>query len=123
MYHLFMSYKQYIKPETILVYLVALQGLDFLLTYTGVSVYGTQVEGNFLIRKSMENIGVFWGLFLPKALAVSLCWYLYKNKEVWTQNYLLYMMYFVVVFYLVVIVDGILALHTHGYTRITSIIL
>ncbi len=49
---------------------IALQIIDGLLTYHGVSLRGTAVEGNLLIRIFMEQFGIATALVVVKLLAV-----------------------------------------------------
>lgn len=61
---------------------VILQILDGSLTYYGVYLYGIGVEGNRLIVKLMELLGVEFGLIIPKTLGILFVYYiycLYKN--------------------------------------------
>lgn len=49
---------------------IALQILDGALTFHGVSLHGTAVEGNHLIRFLMNEIGISSALVVVKSLAV-----------------------------------------------------
>ncbi len=49
---------------------IALQIIDGLLTYHGVTLRGTGVEGNILIRILMESFGIATALVAAKLLAV-----------------------------------------------------
>ena len=50
--------------------LVIIQILDGFLTFAGVSVFGTDVEGNVLVRDLVSTFGAVKALFFIKAIAV-----------------------------------------------------
>jgi hypothetical protein len=49
---------------------IILQVLDGLLTYTGISFYGTHLEGNPVLKSIMDTIGAGPTLILAKGLAI-----------------------------------------------------
>lgn len=50
--------------------LIALQILDGILTNIGMNLFGTQMEGNSLLRGIMENYGAVTALVISKSLAI-----------------------------------------------------
>lgn len=85
-----------------------LQLLDGLLTYIGVTLFGSEAEGNYLIRYLIETIGLELGLIIPKITAIALIYFLYRqiNKNSIVEKCL----YVLLGFYLAVVITWILSL-------------
>ncbi|MDD7473987.1 MAG: DUF5658 family protein [Bdellovibrionota bacterium] len=51
--------------------LISLQVLDAILTNIGMNLFGTEMEGNSLLRCVMENCGTLTALVVSKAFAIA----------------------------------------------------
>lgn len=59
------------QPAVLGIILIVLQIADGVLTGFGMSFFGTQMEGNVLLRTLMHEIGVVPALVLVKSLAIA----------------------------------------------------
>lgn len=66
-----------IPVPTIAAVLIALQVLDGVLTFTGMSIFGFSAEGNPILRSLMDEVGLIPALLVTKggciAVVVALC--------------------------------------------------
>ncbi len=59
------------KPAILGIILIALQVMDGILTGVGMNFFGTDMEGNLLLRSVMHAIGVVPALLVVKSLAIA----------------------------------------------------
>ncbi len=63
--------------------LISLQIADAILTNMGMKVFGTEMEGNLLLRHIMENCGTLVALIASKSFAISvIIGLVYLSKQV-----------------------------------------
>lgn len=60
---------------------IVLQVLDGVLTYRGIQIYGTMLEGNSMVRSVMEGVGVLFALVLFKAFGIACALFLKKHDK------------------------------------------
>ena len=58
------------KLHPLVIGAIIVQILDGILTYIGVTRFGELAEGNPLVKYLIVNLGVVFGLLLPKSIAI-----------------------------------------------------
>jgi hypothetical protein len=80
------------SPNTLLGTLIALQVIDFVLTYIGVSKHGLLMEGNPIVRAIMTQMGIFYGLLLCKGFAATVLFLFFIGADYLKTNLILFSM-------------------------------